>query len=116
MRFIVTVVLVIALCFLGGLYLPWWTVAIIAFLVSLLTGLRTLWAFVAGFLGVFLLWGLLAFWIDQNNNGVLSSRIATLLPLGGSGLALIIVTAFVGGIVGGLASMTASFMRAPRVR
>jgi hypothetical protein len=39
--------------------------------------------------------------------------VAQILPLGGSYIALIAVTAIVGALLGGLASLTGSFVRKP---
>ncbi|MFZ1264458.1 MAG: hypothetical protein WAT34_13190, partial [Chitinophagaceae bacterium] len=59
----------------------------------------------------FLLWAGLAWWIDMKNNGVLSKKIATVLPLGGNSLVLILVTGIIGGLVAGMAAMSGSFLR-----
>ena len=111
MRFILTILLTAALSFLAGLYLPWWSIAIVAFLVALLVRQRILFAFIAGFAGIFLFWGILAFWIDIKNEGILSNKIASILPLAGSSVLLILVTGFVGGLVGGFAAMSGSSLR-----
>jgi hypothetical protein len=99
------------LSFIAGLYLPWWSIAIVAFLSALLIQPKIWVGFAAGFLGVFLLWAGLSFWIDVNNESILSHRIAQLFPLGGSSGLLILVTAFVGGLVGGFAAMAGSSIR-----
>lgn len=114
MKFIVGIVLTAALGFVAGLFLPWWSIAVVGFLTGLLTGQRGLFAFLSGFIGLFILWGGLAWWIDSNNGSILSERIARLLPLGGSSVALILVTALLGGIVAGLASLTGSLLRYPK--
>jgi hypothetical protein len=41
----------------------------------------------------------------------LSSRVAAVLPLGGSAIVILLVTAFVGALVGGGGALTASFLR-----
>ncbi len=110
-KFFVTTVLIALLSFICGLFLPWWSIALAAFLVSLLIPQRPLLAFFAGFLGLFLLWGVMALLIDLANQSILSSRVASLLPLGGSPVALILVTAFVGALVGGGGSLTAAFLK-----
>lgn len=108
MRFILAVLLTAALSFIAGLYLPWWSIAPVAFLVALLLRLRIGYGFLAGFLGIFLCWGLLAFWIDLKNESILSRKIAQIFPLEGSAALLILVTALVGGLVGGFAAMAGS--------
>lgn len=111
MRFILAVLLTACLCFIAGLYTPWWSIAVVSFLVALLIKQRYGIAFLAGFAGVFLCWGLLAFWIDLKNNHILSEKIARIIPLGGSSVLLILVTALVGALVGGFAAMSGSSLR-----
>ena len=65
----------------------------------------------AGALGLFLLWGLLAIWIDSKNQGILSARISLILPLGGSTFLLILVTAFIGALVAGLAALSGAYLK-----
>ena len=101
------------LTFIAGKFFPWWSLAIVAFLVALLIHQQSGKAFLSGFLGVFLLWAGLAWWIDIKNDGYLSKKIAELLPLGGSSVMLIFVTALVGALVAGFGAMTGSFLRSP---
>ena len=65
-------------------------------------------------LGLQLLWAGLAWWVDMKNNGVLSEKIANVLPLGGNTIYLIMATGFVGGLVAGLAAMSGSFLRSAK--
>ena len=111
MKFIIAVLLTTLLSFISGLYMPWWGIAITSFVVSALIPQGRGRAFLTGFLGVFILWGILSVWIDSKNNGILSHKIAQILPLGGSVFSLILLTAFVGALVGGFAGLTASFLR-----
>jgi hypothetical protein len=68
-------------------------------------------SFLAGFLGIGALWSGLAFGKDLANAHLLSSKVAQILPLGGSYVALIAVTGVVGGLLGGFAALTGAFMR-----
>ena len=115
MKFVLTTLLTFFLSFIAGLYLPWWSIAIVAFLAALLIQPKIGIGFVAGFSGIFLMWALLSFWIDTNNESILSRKIALLFPLGGSSLLLILVTALVGGLVGGFAAMAGSSIRFRRI-
>jgi hypothetical protein len=110
MRFLLATVLTLALSFISGLFLPWWGIAIVALIVALLVKQIAGLSFLSAFLGVFLLWAGLAFWIDAKNQGILSERIAHVLPLGGNSFLLILVTGLVGGLVAGLAAMTGAFL------
>lgn len=116
MKFFVAILLTALLTFAAGLYFPWWTLAIAAFIVALLIHQKAVKAFFSGFLGVFILWGALAVWIDSKNNGYLSGKVAAILPLGGSAWLLILVTAFIGALVAGFGAMTGSFLRSTNKR
>ena len=111
MKFLVAIILTGLLAFISGLFLPWWGIAVTSLLVALLVHQKTGKAFLSGLLGVFILWAGLAWWIDMKNNGVLSKKIASVLPLGGNAILLIIVTGFIGGLVAGMAAMSGSFLR-----
>jgi len=114
MKFLITTLLIALLSFLSGLYLPWWAFALAAFLVSALIPQRPGVSFLSGFLAIFLLWALLAWSMDAPNNSILSVKIAQVLPLGGSTILLILITALVGALVGGGAALTGSFLQKKR--
>ncbi|MBK6935524.1 MAG: hypothetical protein IPH18_00495 [Chitinophagaceae bacterium] len=114
MKFTTAIILTALLGFIAGLlsFSPWWGFAITSLLVAVLVHQKPWKAFLAGFIALFLLWGGLAWWIDIQNSGVLSVRIASILPLGGNKILLILVTAFVGALVSGLAALSGSYLRA----
>lgn len=112
MKFITATILTALLAFISGLFLPWWGIAITSLFIAVLVHQKPWKAMLAGFLGLFLLWAGLAWWIDMKNNGVLSAKVAAVLPLGGSSLAIILATGFIGGLVAGLAALTGSYLRA----
>jgi hypothetical protein len=114
MRFFLATLLIALLSFIAGLFLPWWSIAIVAFLVALLLQQGIGRSFLAGFAGIFLLWALVAFWIDVKNESLLSHKIAQLFPLGGSSYLLILITALIGALVGGFAAMAGSSLRPAR--
>ena len=111
MKFIVSILLTALLSFTAGLYLPWWSIAVCAFIVSVLILQPPLKAFLAGFLGVFLLWLIFSWAIDSANNHILSHKIALIFPLGGASFLLILITALVGGLVSGMAALSGSYLR-----
>jgi hypothetical protein len=114
MKFFAAILLTAMLSFAGGLWFSWWIIAIASFLIALLIHQRAGKAFLAGAIGVFLLWGILAWWIDMKNEHVLSKKIAEVLPLGGSSFLLILVTAIIGGLVAGLGAMSGIYLRSSR--
>src|SRR5258708_23624047 len=116
MKFLVTTLLIALLSFLSGLYLPWWCFALAACGISALIPQKPFWAFLAGFLALFLLWGGLAWGIDTANNNILSVKIAQLLHLGDSSLLLVLVTALVGALIGGGSAITGTYMTTRKLR
>ncbi|MBC6608461.1 hypothetical protein H8B13_16665 [Hymenobacter sp. BT188] len=93
------------------LVLPWWVITPVAFVLAMVLA-RTGWgAFWAGFAGVGLGWLVLASWLNLQNEGHLSHRVAELIPLGGRGWLLVLVTAVLGGVVGGLAALAGVWLR-----
>jgi hypothetical protein len=115
MRFLLATLLIALLSYIAGLFMPWWSIAVVAFLVALLIRPSIRMSFLAGFTSIFLLWALVALWIDIKNEHILSHKIAQLFPLGGSPGMLILITALVGALVGGFAAMSgASLLPAKR--
>ena len=111
MKFGVSILLTFIVSFAAGLYLPFWSAALVAFLVAVFIYQKPGMAYLSGFLGIFLLWGGLSWWMDAQNNSILSQKIASLFPLGGNSLLLILITAIVGAIIGGLSALSGSFLR-----
>jgi hypothetical protein len=113
MKFILSIVLVALVTYAIGIYgnLPWWSFVVTNLIIAIALPIKPLQSFIAGALGVGALWAGLALGIDLANNHILSTKVAQILPLGGSYVALIFVTAIVGALLGGLASLTGSFVR-----
>jgi len=99
------------LSFCACLFLPWWSIAAAAFLVSLLIPQKPLLSFLTGFIGLFVLWSFLAFWISTKNEDILAHRVSLLLLKTDSPFLLIILSALVGALVGGFAALTAAYLR-----
>ena len=113
MKFITAMLLTVLLTFAIGLFtfLPWWSFAIISVVVAATIHQKPWKAFLAAFTGVFLLWGALAFNIDYANQHLLATKVAGILPLGGSYILLIVITAMVGGLVAGFSALSGSYLR-----
>jgi hypothetical protein len=111
MKFLIATLLTALLSFIASLWFDWWIIAVVSFLIALLVQ-QVLWkAFLSGFIALFLLWAGLALWIDMKNQGILSAKIAELLPLGGNSALLLCICGFVGGLVAGFAAMMGSSLR-----
>jgi hypothetical protein len=114
MKFVVAFILTMLLSFAGGLFFPWWIIALAAFLVAAIIPQRPPSSFLTAFLALFILWGGYAFGLDLQNQHILATKVASILPLGGSYIIAILITALVGGLVAGLSALTASFLRTTR--
>jgi hypothetical protein len=114
MRFLVSVLMMLLFAWIAGMFLPWYSIALITFLVGLAIPQKLWRSFLAGFLAIFLLWFMLAFWLDTRNEQLLSRKIAELMHLGHASILLILITAVVGGLVGGFAALSGASLRATR--
>ncbi|MET0637626.1 MAG: hypothetical protein ABWZ25_16475 [Chitinophagaceae bacterium] len=114
MKFLAAFILTGLLCFIGGLYAPWWVIAPIAFVVALLIPQRPWNSWATGFLAVFVTWGFIAFWIDSHNQSLLAGKIGELLGVGNKPFLLVLITGLIGGLVAGFAALTGLFLRASR--
>lgn len=111
MKFLIATLLTALLSFIAGLYFPWWSLAIIAFLVAVLVHQKSGKAFLSAYTGVFFLWAGLAVWSTVKNEGLLAKKIATLLPLSGNIFFLVFITGTIAALVAGLGAMSGSFLR-----
>ena len=111
MKFIVVVLLTALLGYAAPLYFTWWSFAVTSFIIALFVHQKAWAAFAAAFLGLFLLWAIMALIIDCANDHLLSQKIATILPLHGSSGLLIFIAALVGGLVSGFAGLTGTLAR-----
>ncbi len=110
MKFIVSVLIIALLSLAVGLFFPWWTIAIVAFIVTSLIPQNSLRSFLSGFTAVFLLWGALAWLISSNNDHLMASKVALILKMGNPTI-LILATALIGALVAGFAALAGSFVR-----
>lgn len=101
---------ILVLSFLLTLFLPWWGIAVAAFLAGLGFANKPGNDFLAGFLGVGLFWVGYAFWIDLQDGHQFSLKIAQLFSDGlGTTIApvvLFVVTGILGGLIGGLSALS----------
>ena len=113
MKFLISILLIALLSFATGLFaaLPWFSFVFCAFIVAVAIPQQGYKAFLSGFIALFLLWGVMAFFIDKANAHLLSTKVANILPLKGNYVLLIVVTACIGGLLAGMAALSGSFLR-----
>lgn len=100
----------ILICLVLQYFLPWWSLVIGAFIAGFLFNNKGFPSFIAGFLGVALLWVLYALIIDIQTQSILTDKVAKLFPTQSNGL-LFVLTVVVGGLPAGFAALTGSLLR-----
>jgi hypothetical protein len=110
MKFFVVVMLTALLGFALCLYLPWWGIAPAAFLVAVFLYLKPGLSFLAGFMGIFLLWALLITQISLSNDHILAHKISIIILKKDSPVLLILISALIGGVIAGFAALSGSLL------
>ena len=107
MKFVKQIVIIVVSCFVLQQFLPWWAIAIGAAVGGYWMGGNGFVSFAAGFLGVALLWIGMALFIDLAASSILSQKVGKILPLNP-----LLLTALVGGLMGGFSSLTGTLLSA----
>jgi hypothetical protein len=110
MRFVIAILLTALLAGITTWLLPWWMIAVSAFIVMLIISVKPAGGFFAGFLGIALLWLIVVMMKDMSNAHILSGRMVKLFGLPNAAL-FIAVTVFLGGLVGGLSGWSGALTR-----
>ena len=111
MKFIISLLLIALLSVAACLYLPWWSIAIVAFIVAALIPQQPAKAFLTGFIALLLLWGSLSWYISSNNNHLLAHKVSMIILKTDSPYLLITATALIGALVAGFAALSGSYLR-----
>lgn len=110
MKFGASFLLHAGLGFVLTMFLPWWSVAILAFVIGFSLKVDGWQAFLAGFAGMMGLWMTYAIFMDYQNGAILSTKVAELFQLPQSNY-LIYITGFIGGLIGGMGALTGRYFR-----
>ncbi len=112
--FLVKFFSILLLSFTLTLFLPWYTPFIICFIVGLILSNKPGNNFLAGLLAVGIFWLAYALVLDIRNEHILSSKIALLfsqsLKTDITGGVLLMVTTFLGALLGGLSCMAGAII------
>jgi hypothetical protein len=111
MKHFLPFLLTILLSYLSGVFLPWWTFVPVIIIVYVLIPMKPGRAFLSGFLALFVLWGGLALMMDTSNHHILSKKIAQLFLQNDQYPFLLLITAIIGALLGGLSALTGSLGR-----
>jgi hypothetical protein len=104
-------VIILILSFASGYFLPWWVVAIAAFLAAFFIGKTPGQSFLSGFAAIFIGWTVLALFKSIPNDHILAGRVVQLFPLPNNWLWLLGVTGLIGGLVGGMAALSGVLLK-----
>jgi hypothetical protein len=96
---------ILIIAFAGSFFLPWWVAAIIAFVAAFFIGKTSGSAFWSGFFALALVWLVVALLKTVPNDHILAARVAILFTLPGWGY-LLAITCLIGGLVGGMSSLS----------
>ena len=111
MRFPIQILLIMILGYLLEMFLPWWGVAIAAFLGGVIITTHS--NFLAGFIAISLLWVGKALIADLSTDSDLADRVARIFMLHNKVL-LLLLTFLLSGLVGGFSAMTGGSIRDAR--
>lgn len=110
MKLIVRLIIIGALTYFISPFTTWWAAMVIAFTVCYVSPSSGLNAFVAGFLGIGLVWMGHAWNIDVLNESAFSNTVAEIMQVSDP-ILLVFATGLVGGLAGGFASLTGTTFR-----
>jgi len=110
MIFIFRLICIAVLSYLSAMVMPWWSAMLSSALIAFLLPGNNLNAFLSGFLGVGLIWLLMAWKIDTETGSILSEKMVTLFPIDDKNI-LIIITGTIGGLAGALGAFTGNSFR-----
>lgn len=111
MKFAISILLVILLSAAACLFLPWWVIAVVAFIISVLIPQGPGRSFLTGFIALFILWGGLSWYLSAGNQHILANKISLLMLKSEGSFLLILVTGVIGALVAGFAALAGSFVR-----
>jgi hypothetical protein len=106
MKILAQFLLTMILAFILAQFLPYWSVAVAAFLTAVFIGTGSWSSFWAGFLSIALLWITSAWIISDGNNNIILERVAAIFSL--TPLLLLLVMGLLGGLLGGFGATTGS--------
>jgi len=111
--FLIQIITLSVVCAIFQVLLPGnavYVVATVSLVFGLIFGQKPFKAFMMGLLGIGLLWGSYAAWLDQMTDSILGVKVAAIFSLPNA-LILIFVTGLIGGLLGGFAALSGALFR-----
>jgi len=111
MKFFVSILLTAIVSFAASLFMPWWIIAVAAFVVSFAIPQKAFLAFLSGFIALFILWIAMSFYISSANDDLLVHKMSILFLKTDNPILLFLLTGVIGGLVAGFGSLSGRFLR-----
>lgn len=108
MRFFIAIALIAGLSFVAQQFLPWWSVAVVAFAVGFIMRQKREAAFFTGLIALFFLWSIYSYILSSANQHILVEKLAELFApiIRGKEFRIYVLTGAIGGLIGGFASLS----------
>lgn len=103
--------IIFILSFVSSYFLPWWAAAVIAFIAAFAIGKTSTMCFWSGFGAVFIVWTVLALFKTIPNDNILANRVIQLFPLPRWWVLLLLISAGIGGLTGGLSALSGVLLK-----
>jgi hypothetical protein len=107
-------IIILIVSFILQLFLPWWTLAIVAFAVSAWKAINGKQAFGHSFLAIFILWIATGLFKSLPNDNILANRVGEMLMLPFTEfnwIVVLLVSGIVGGLVAGFSGLAGFYLR-----
>ena len=107
-------IIIIIICFVLQLFLPWWIIAPLAFGAAFWKAKNGGHAFWSGFFAVFALWIITAMFYSLPNGNLLANRVGAMLGLPETTInwaIVILISGLVGGLAAGFCSLAGYYFR-----
>ena len=99
---------ILIISFVFELFLPWWSIAVAGFIVG--CSIRARFSFLNGFMAIVVLWLSRILIFKHSAATPLIEKVARIFTLPSHNV-LIVITILIGGIVGGMGTLTGSLLR-----
>ena len=106
MKFIFSFVICPILAYTLGMMLPWWSVALAGALTGFFIPQNRFLSFLSTFLGIFIFYSCLIFFISNANNHILAQKISLLVLKNKNEIMIIIVSGTISALVAGISALT----------
>ncbi len=97
-----------------GYMFPWWIIGFVAFAAAFAFEEKPGRSFLVSFLTIFIYWGAIAFYIDMQNDSILSNRMSNMILSTDGSFLMILITTLIGGLVAGLFGLSGSLLKKAR--